>query len=274
MMATYLLNNDPYTSRSAEEWEKNVLIDSIHKYNADNGSFIAEYSKYFDVSPSGEVEFEKGFKLNLNDYTKSKMKTHFEFLAERSIPDELINETQENFWIVVISYTAMFVYIGVAIGQFPSFLTSGFTLALTGILIVLMSVVSSIGVASYLGVGLTMISAEVIPFLILAIGVDNMFIIKSAVERQPYPQLEDRVKHALREVGPSILTATVCETLAFFVGSLTKMPALQTFCIQAAIAIIFNFFFQICTFVVALIYDEERRQSGRVDLFCCIKTSR
>lgn len=57
-------------------------------------------------------------------------------------------------------------------------------------------------------------------------------------------------------------------------GSLTKMPALQTFCLQAAIAIIFNFLFQIFTFVVALIYDEERRISGRADLICCIQTDR
>ena len=80
----------------------------------------------------------------------------------------------------------MFVYIGVAIGQFPSLVSSGFSLAITGIIIVLLSVVSSMGVTSYLGIGFTMISGEVISFLVLAIGVDNMFIIKSAIERQPY----------------------------------------------------------------------------------------
>lgn len=84
-------------------------------------------------------------------------------------------------WIVIISYSAMFVYIGIAIGQFPSFVQSGFSLAIIGIIIVLASVFSSMGIISYLGVGFTMISAEVIPFLVLAIGVDNMFIIKSAI---------------------------------------------------------------------------------------------
>lgn len=81
----------------------------------------------------------------------------------------------------MISYTAMFIYIGVAIGQFPSLIASGFTLAVTGILIVLASIVASMGIMSYLGVGFTMISAEVIPFLVLAIGIDNMFMIKGAV---------------------------------------------------------------------------------------------
>lgn len=51
------------------------------------------------------------------------------------------------------------------------------------------------------------------------------------------------------------------------------MPALQTFCLQATIAIIFNFLFQIFTFVVVLIYDEERRSKGRADVFCCLTTN-
>lgn len=123
-------------------------------------------------------------KLSLNDYTSSKLSTHFEYLSERSIPDELINETDQNFAIVVISYSAMFIYIGIAIGRFPSLVHSGFTLAIAGIFIVLASVVSSLGLICYLGIGFTMINAEVIPFLVLAIGVDNMFIIKGAIERQ------------------------------------------------------------------------------------------
>ena len=174
-------------------------------------------------------------------------------------------------WIVVISYGAMFIYIGVAIGVFPSRISSGFTLAVIGIMIVLASVLSSMGLISLLGIGFTMISAEVIPFLILAIGVDNMFIIKSAIERQEvFTRLQDKVAHGLRQVGPSITTAAICETLAFLVGSLTKMPALQAFCIQAAVAIIFNYVFQITTFVVAFIYDEERKANNRMDVLCCI----
>jgi Niemann-Pick C1 protein len=50
------------------------------------------------------------------------------------------------------------------------------------------------------------------------------------------------------------------------------MPALQNFCVQAAFAIIFNYIFQLTTFVVVLIMDEERKKSGRLDVLFCIKT--
>lgn len=60
---------------------------------------------------------------------------------------------------------------------------SGCLLGLFGIMVVISSLICSIGLAGYLGIGLSMISAEVVPFLILAIGVDNMFILSNAYLR-------------------------------------------------------------------------------------------
>lgn len=77
----------------------------------------------------------------------------------------------------------MFIYISIALGEFPSAVHNSFLLGFGGILIVAFSMIGSIGLVSYMGVGMTMISGEVIPFLILAIGVDNMFIIVHAFQR-------------------------------------------------------------------------------------------
>ena len=53
-------------------------------------------------------------------------------------------------------------------------------LGLCGVLIVLLSVSSSIGFFSYLHIPATLIIIEVIPFLVLAVGVDNIFILVHA----------------------------------------------------------------------------------------------
>lgn len=82
-----------------------------------------------------------------------------------------------------------------------------------------------------------------IPFLILAIGVDNMFIISSAVKASRGKTIHDKVREGMTEVGPSITAAAVSEILAFFVGTFTNIPALSTFCIQAAIAVFFDYVF-------------------------------
>ena len=46
----------------------------------------------------------------------------------------------------------------------------------------ILSVASSIGIACYYGEHLTLIIVEVLPFLVLAVGVDNIFILVHSVE--------------------------------------------------------------------------------------------
>jgi len=64
------------------------------------------------------------------------------------------------------------------------FVGSKFTLGLFGIALVILSVTSSVGLFSALGVKVTLIIAEVIPFLVLAVGVDNVYILVHELDRQ------------------------------------------------------------------------------------------
>jgi len=64
------------------------------------------------------------------------------------------------------------------------FVQSKFMLGLFGITIVLASVSSVVGIFSALGVKVTLVIAEVIPFLVLAVGVDNIFLLCHEMDRQ------------------------------------------------------------------------------------------
>lgn len=164
-------------------------------------------------------------------------------MAERSIPDNIDEEGSQNSAIAVISYIMMFIYVSIAIGFFPSKVHNRFLLGLAGIFVVLSSVITAIGISFYMNIPLTMISAEVVPFLILAIGVDNMFLISRA-ERTVPDHIEDmelRIAYAMKEIGPSIFAAAFCECLAFFVGMLTDVPALFSFCLVAGFAVLADF---------------------------------
>jgi Niemann-Pick C1 protein len=122
----------------------------------------------------------------------------------------------------------MLLYVSVAIGFFPNPIHTKFGLGIAGILVVIGSLLTGIGLTFYWNQKLTMISAEVVPFLILAIGVDNMFLISRAEREIPkfVESTEQRIAFALKEIGPSIFTAAFCEALAFFIGMLTDVPAL------------------------------------------------
>ncbi|SNX83312.1 related to NCR1 - transmembrane glycoprotein, involved in sphingolipid metabolism [Melanopsichium pennsylvanicum] len=62
--------------------------------------------------------------------------------------------------------------------------SSKFTLGLFGIIIVLCSVSCAVGIFSAMGVKVTLIIAEVIPFMLLAVGVDNIFLLCNEMDRE------------------------------------------------------------------------------------------
>ena len=89
-------------------------------------------------------------------------------------------------------------------------------------------------------------AAQVIPFLILAVGVDNLFIISQALDRQPVgAPLPARMGAALAAAGPSITLAAASETLAFGLAALTPMPAVRNFSLVAAVAVAIDYMLQV-----------------------------
>ncbi|CAA2984525.1 Niemann-Pick C1 -like [Olea europaea subsp. europaea] len=200
------------------------------------------------------------------------------FSSESSIEEELKRESTADAITILISYLVMFAYISLTLGDTPRFsscyITSKVLLGLSGVMLVMLSVLGSVGFFSAIGVKSTLIIMEVIPFLVLAVGVDNMCILVQAVKRQQSElPLEGRISNALVEVGPSITLASLSEILAFAVGSFIPMPACRVFSMFAALAVLLDFLLQVTAFVALIIFDFLRAEDNRIDCFPCIKLS-
>uniref|UniRef100_A0A4W6C657 Niemann-Pick disease, type C1 n=1 Tax=Lates calcarifer TaxID=8187 RepID=A0A4W6C657_LATCA len=200
------------------------------------------------------------------------------FSAERSVEDEIDRESNSDINTIVVSYAIMFIYISVALGRIHSFrrlmVDSKISLGIAGILIVLSSVSSSLGIFSYAGVPLTLIVIEVIPFLVLAVGVDNIFIVVQTYqrdERMPQEELHQQIGRILGDVAPSMFLSSFSETVAFFLGALSNMPAVRTFSLFAGLAVFIDFLLQISCFVSLLGLDARRQEGNRLDIICCVK---
>jgi len=204
------------------------------------------------------------------------------FSTERSLEEELNKSTNTDAKIVVISYIVMFLYASLSLGSTFSLsrstlVNSKFTLGLFGIIIVLLSVISSVGIFSAFGVKTTLIIAEVIPFFVLAVGVDNIFLLVHEFQRMNTrfgdEAIEQRVGRALGRMGPSILLSAVSETVAFSLGAVVGMPAVRNFAIYAAGAVVFDATLQCTMFTAALSLDQKRAEANRMDCFPVIKFS-
>lgn len=155
-------------------------------------------------------------------------------------------------------------------------------LGFCGVGIVLLSVLASIGFLCYLRVRSTLIIAEVIPFLVLAISVDNIFIIvqhfgrlklnRDQLTAMSYDEaLKERMRRMMTYVTPSILLAACAESSCFFLGAITPMPAVRVFALNAGIALLISFIFQMLIFVPVLGFDARRQDQNRMEIFYCVQ---
>jgi Niemann-Pick C1 protein len=135
------------------------------------------------------MDFENEMKNYLKFVSDEAIKRglRLSFNTEVSLEQELNKSTNTDAKIVVVSYIIMFLYASLALGSTTltvqsvlrnpanALVQSKFMLGIVGILIVLMSVSASVGLFSAAGIKVTLIIAEVIPFLVLAVGVTTSF---------------------------------------------------------------------------------------------------
>ncbi|PAA67812.1 hypothetical protein BOX15_Mlig006344g2 [Macrostomum lignano] len=243
IVLTFLVSNDPAVRQKAIDWEAGFM-EVVRRH-------ASSHEDLWDIR----------------------------YRSERSIQDELERESHSDVLTILISYLVMFGYVTVTLGQYKScsrvMIDLKITLGLAGVVIVLLAVSSSLGVWSFLGYPATLIIVEVVPFLVLAVGVDNIFILVQAYQRDYSActdSVESRVARAVGGVGPSMLLSSASESVAFFFGALTPMPAVRVFALYAGMAVLIDFLLQISCFVALLTLDCKRQASARFDMLCCLSS--
>lgn len=145
--------------------------------------------------------------------------------------------------------------------------------AIIGVLCSLLAYGCSFGLCSIFGLDNTGIH-NLLPFLLLGIGVDDMYVITAVADQvNPHMTKWRRMGKTLRIAGVSILITSLTDCIAFLVSSATNLPALSSFCVFAGIGILFDFIFEITLFTSFLAYDLNRQSRGRGDCCgaCCCK---
>ncbi|XP_036187301.1 protein patched homolog 1 isoform X2 [Myotis myotis] len=101
---------------------------------------------------------------------------------------------------------------------------------LAGVLLVALSVAAGLGLCSLIGISFNAATTQVLPFLALGVGVDDVFLLA----------------HAFSETGQN-----------------KRIP------FEAAVVVVFNFAMVLLIFPAILSMDLYRREDRRLDIFCC-----
>ncbi|XP_078575712.1 patched domain-containing protein 3-like [Branchiostoma floridae x Branchiostoma japonicum] len=141
-------------------------------------------------------------------------------------------------------------------------------LGLAGVLSGGFAALSSGGLLGYCGVRISDI-AYLAPALVLGVGVDDMFIMLAAWRRtDPADSLETRAGQALREAAGTITITSLTNALAFGIGSLSDFPYARTFCGYTALAMLFDYIYQVTFFAALLVFSGKMEYPSSVSLCC------
>ncbi|XP_028987893.1 protein patched homolog 1 [Betta splendens] len=142
---------------------------------------------------------------------------------------------------------------------------------LAGVLLVALSVAAGLGLCSLLGLSFNAATTQVLPFLALGIGVDDMFLLAhSFTETGTSIPFKERTGDCLRRTGTSVALTSINNMIAFFMAALIPIPALRAFSLQAAVVVVFNFAMVLLIFPAILSLDLHRREDKRLDVLCCL----
>uniref|UniRef100_A0A673MBL1 Protein patched homolog 1-like n=1 Tax=Sinocyclocheilus rhinocerous TaxID=307959 RepID=A0A673MBL1_9TELE len=139
---------------------------------------------------------------------------------------------------------------------------------LAGVLLVTLSVAAGLGLCSLLGISFNAATTQVLPFLALGVGVDDVFLLAHAFS-ETAQSTPDRTGECLKRTGASVAMTSISNVTAFFMAALIPIPALQAFSLQAAVVVVFNFAMVLLIFPAILSMDLYRREDRRFDIFCC-----
>jgi hypothetical protein len=159
---------------------------------------------------------------------------------------------------LAIAYGLIFIYVGLSLRRLKAF-HSRFGLVVTAITQMTTSILASFTICGLLQINLAQIPQEAYPFVVLVIGLENIFRLINAVVAYPPEMMNtQRIANGMADIGHSSLASAAQNLLILWLLSLVVSPGVAAFCVFAAVALLFDYFFLLTFFLAVLSVDIRR----------------
>ncbi|XP_046661166.1 protein patched isoform X1 [Homalodisca vitripennis] len=188
-----------------------------------------------------------------------------------TLNDILCKFSEPNFIKVAIAYVCMLVYASISLSRWQEPLRSQLSVGIAGILLVTVTVAAGLGLCAVLGIAFNATTTQIVPFLALGLGIDNMFLLTYTYAEQSNNEshFDEQIGVLLKKTGLGMLLSSLSKVLTFLVAALVPIPALRVFSLQATILSLFHLGTMLLVFPAVLSLDLKRRRAGRSDVLCC-----
>ncbi|XGW07497.1 hypothetical protein V3C99_010569 [Haemonchus contortus] len=236
--------------------------------NLDTASWNPGWAEH--VVFSWQRNFTK--KLYGHEANKNSEDRVFHPLASTSIADMLEEFSQFNYTIIILGYVLMVIYAAFTQARIEGrwlAIRSNVALSFVGVILVTYASICGLGLSTALGVNFNAATTQIVPFLSLGLGIDDMFLLLHNYDEISHTMRKNEMGILLKETGMSVMVTSINNILAFCAGYVLPIPALRSFCAQTAVLLAFNLASLMFVFPAFIGLDLRRVRAGRRDLVYC-----
>ncbi|XP_072235168.1 patched domain-containing protein 3-like [Leuresthes tenuis] len=245
-------------------------VDTDLKSTVRSAKAVRLYYYLDDHESTAEVTkmWLRRFKALLSDEVDTE---HLDvsYFTSKSKQEEIDSHTTDGFPLFAITYASA-ITISVLSCLRSDNVRNKVWVAIFGVVSCGLAVISSFGLLLYIGVPFVITVANS-PFLILGIGLNNMFIMVADWQHSHVTDpVSKRMAHTYKEAVMSITITALTDVLKFFIGVTSDFPSVQSFCLYTATSVIFCYIYTI-TFFGAFMALNGRREASNRHWFTCMK---
>ncbi|KAK3099593.1 hypothetical protein FSP39_006685 [Pinctada imbricata] len=225
---------------------------------------------------SKSLAWEKAFITAMESISSAN--TELAYQSSDSVNSALDESTAGDIKFFSVTFTLMITYAccaGIAVNL--NCVAWRANLAMAGVFAACLAILSSFGFISLCTVEFVNI-VGVMPFLIIGIGIDDVFILLSgiadAVDIKDGPGktvIENKMFFALKHSGVAITITSITDFLAFAIGASSTFISVRNFCLYTGFAVFFCYLNQLFFFVPCIVINERRVEANR-HFMSCMKT--
>eukprot|EP00090_Calanus_glacialis_P001448 TRINITY_DN11036_c0_g1_i1.p1 TRINITY_DN11036_c0_g1~~TRINITY_DN11036_c0_g1_i1.p1 ORF type:complete len:930 (-),score=108.05 TRINITY_DN11036_c0_g1_i1:221-3010(-) len=249
---------------------KATKIDLISETNITEALLNPDPSTSVPVT-NVSMMFEEDLKVALLNTTGIPEGIDVSVIVSRSFDDVINENIIGNYNLLFSGFAIMFVYVLIMLGKFNC-VEHRVWLSLAGLTGIVLGSVFCMGLCSAFGLMFTQLH-NVLPFLMLGIGIDDMFVLVQCYENLSVEEKKEdiakRFGKTLSYAGMAVSVTSVTNIVAFALGATTVIPALRSFCLFCSVGILAIFIYTLTFFTACMVLDQKRIDERRDGCFCC-----
>lgn len=210
-------------------------------------------------------EFNKNLETFASRFSENNEYVEIYILTE-TLLFEPIEDATEIDYKIILSGCVVFLYSFIVLGKLDTY-NSRLLCTVAGITSVGIAFAECIAMGSYLSIKGN-VSIGALPFVMLGIGVDDMFILLTGLENAPNSKpAKQKFVYMMKHAGLSITITSITTILSFFCGSLTSVQAMKHFCLYGSFGMFFDYLNQMSFFSAVVALDLRRKEKKIGDCF-------